>query len=83
MIMEINWLELATQVAIVLALVNWVKALSKDKLGHYAMLVSMGFAFVVVFLATMPEPIVWYSFVRDSVIVGLTACGLFDLRKGD
>ncbi len=77
---NINWLDIVVQVAIVMALVNWVKTLSGDKLGHYAMLVSMGFAFVVVFLATLPNPIIWFELVRNSVIVGLSASGLYDLR---
>jgi len=79
---NINWLDIVVQVAIVIALVNLVKKVSGDKLGQYAMLVSMGIAFVVVFLATMPNPIIWFELVRNSIIVGLVSCGLFDLRAG-
>ena len=79
---NIDWLDIVVQVAIVMALVNLVKKISGDKLGQYAMLVSMGIAFVVVFLASMPSPVIWFELVRNSIIVGLTASGLFDLRAG-
>ena len=78
---NINWLDIVVQIAIVIALTNWVKTLSKDRLGHYAMLVSMGIAFVVVFLATLPNPVVWFEIVKNSIIVGLSASGLFDIYK--
>ena len=74
-----NWGEVAFQVAITIALVNWIKALSNDKLGFYAVLVSMGVAFVVVFLATMPNAIVWYELIRNAVIVGLSASGFYTI----
>ena len=74
-----EWGELAVQVAIVIALVNWIKALTNDKLGFYSVLVSMGVAFAVVFLATMPNAIVWYELVKSSIIVGLSASGLYTI----
>ena len=78
---NINWLDIVIQVAIIIALVNWIKTISGDNLGHYAMLISMGIAFIVVFLATLPNPIVWFEIVKNSIIVGLSASGLFDIYK--
>ena len=75
--MDISWGELAVQVAIVIALVNWIKALAKDKLGHYSVLVSMGVAFAVVFVAILPNPILWYELVKSALIVGLSASGFY------
>ena len=72
-----NWGEIGFQIAIVIALVNWVKALSKDRLGYYAMLVSMGWAFVIVFVASLPNLILWYELVRNAIVVGLSASGLY------
>ena len=74
-----NWGEIAVQVAIVIALVNWIKALTNDKLGFYSVLVAMGVAFAVVFLATMPNAIIWYELVKNSIIVGLSASGLYTI----
>jgi len=74
-----NWGELAIQVAIVIALVNWIKALTNDKLGFYSVLVSMGVAFAVVFLASMPSAIAWYELVKSALIVGLSASGLYTI----
>ena len=75
--MDINWGELAFQVAIVIAIVNWIKALSKNKLGSYSVLISMGVAFIVVFLATMPNPIVWFELVKSATVTGLSASGFY------
>jgi len=76
---NIDWLDITVQVSIVIALVNLIKKVSGDKLGQYAVLVSMGIAFVVVFLATVPEAIIWYELIRNAIIVGLTASGLYTL----
>uniref|UniRef100_A0A6M3XJB4 Holin n=1 Tax=viral metagenome TaxID=1070528 RepID=A0A6M3XJB4_9ZZZZ len=72
-----DWKEIVFQIAIVVALVNWIKALTNDKLGFYSLLVSMGVSFAVVFLATLPETIIWFEFVRNSIIVGLSASGFY------
>jgi type IV secretory pathway VirB2 component (pilin) len=80
--MELSWGDLAKLIPLIpinIALVNWIKGLSNDKLGKWAMLVSVVLGFGVVFLATMPNPIIWYAFVRDSIILGLTSAGIFDI----
>jgi len=82
MIGNVNWAEIAVLIAITLALTNWIKSLVKKDIGNYAMLISMAWAFVVVLLATMPNPVVWYEYVKTSIIVGLSACGLYDIRAG-
>ena len=72
-----GWQEAAFQVAVTIALVNWIKTLTEDRLGIYSVLVAMGVAFFVVFLAGLPGVIVWYELVKSSVIVGLSAAGLY------
>jgi hypothetical protein len=81
MIGNVNWAEVAVQIAITLALTNFIKTVIPKDIGNFAMLVSMGVAFIVVFLATFPN-IVAVEFVKQSVIVGLASCGLYDLRQG-
>ena len=75
-----EWGELAFQVAITIAVVTWIKKLTEDKLGHYYMLISMGIAFAVVFLA-MAESFIVLDFVKQSIVVGLSASGVFDVAK--
>ena len=77
--MEINWSEIVFQIAVVVAVVNFIKHLAKDKLGLWSVAVAMAVAFAVVFLAGMPSAIVWYDLVRDAVIVGLSASGFYTL----
>lgn len=77
--MEINWGEMVFQIAIVVAIVNWVKHLSKDRLGMWSVAVSMAVAFAVVFLAGLPEVIAWYDLIRNGVIVGLSASGFYTI----
>lgn len=75
-----NWGDLIFQVAVVIAVLTWIKKLTKESLGHYYMLISMGVAFVIVFLA-MAESFVALDYVRQSIIVGLSASGTFDIAK--
>jgi len=77
--MEINWGEMIFQIAIVVAIVNWIKHLSKDRLGMWSVAVSMAVAFAVVFLAGLPEVIAWYDLIRNGVIVGLSASGFYTI----
>ena len=78
-IMDINWTDIVFQVAIVIAIVNWIKHLAKDKLGMWSVAVSMGIAFAVVFIAGLPTVIAWYDLIRNAVIVGLSASGFYTL----
>jgi len=73
-----EWQELAFQVAVVIAIVTWIKKLTEDKLGHYYMLISMGVAFAIVFLA-MADSFVALDYVRNSIIVGLSASGTYNI----
>ena len=77
--MDINWGETVFQIAIVVAIVNWIKHLSKDRLGMWSVAVSMAVAFAVVFLAGLPVVIAWYELIRNAVIVGLSASGFYTL----
>lgn len=77
--MDINWSEIVFQVTIVIAIVNWIKHLAKDKLGMWSVAVSMAIAFAVVFLAGLPNVIAWYDLVKNSIIVGLSASGFYTL----
>ena len=82
MIANVNWAEIAVQIAITLALTNFVKTVIKKDIGTYAMLISMALAFIVVLLATIEGGFVAIAYIKQSVIVGLSACGLYDLRQG-
>ncbi len=75
---NINWADMVFLVAVTIALVKWIKELTQNRLGQYYMLVSMGFAFAIVFLS-MADSFVLLDFIRNSVIVGLSASGVFDV----
>ncbi len=75
-----EWAEMAFQVAVSLALVEFIKKLTGETLGHWYMLISMGVAFVVVLLS-MFNDFMWLDYVRQSIIVGLAASGVFDIAK--
>ena len=85
MLEGINWGLVAVLVGVTMALTEWVKYLSKDKvtglerLGYWAMAVSMGFGFVVVFIfSTDISAFEWQIFIRMGILVGLGACGLYN-----
>jgi len=82
MLGNVNWAEIAVQIAIAMALTNFIKTVIKKDIGSFAMLISMGLAFIVVFLATFTTGFVVIEFIKQSIIVGLAACGLYDLRQG-
>lgn len=75
-----EWAEMAFQVAVSIALVTWIKKLTSETLGHWYMLISMAVAFVVVLLS-MFDNFVALDYVRQSLIVGLSASGVFDIAK--
>lgn len=85
MLEGINWGLIAILVGVTMALTEWVKHLSKDKttglerLGYWAMAVSMGFGFIVVFIfGTDISAFDWQVFVKMSILVGLGSCGLYN-----
>ena len=75
-----DWKEIAFQIPVVIALVTLVKKLTNEKLGQYYMLIALGFAFAVVGLATADSFNV-IEFVKQSLIVGLSAAGVYNVAN--
>ena len=73
-----NWGNLIFQAMMTVALVGFVKVLAKDKLGQYSMLVALGAAFLIVYLA-MAESFVLLDYIRQSLYVGLGAAGMYKI----
>ena len=76
-----EWQDLVFQGAMVVALTAWIKHLAKDKLGQWSALVSMGIAFVVVFLAINGQIAGWADFVKQGLYVGLGASGFYKIAS--
>ncbi len=70
----------AVLIPITMALTEWIKSLTKDKLGQWAIAVSMAFAFLTVLLFGMGDLIAfaWLPFVKMSIMTGLGAAGLYN-----
>lgn len=75
--MTIDFGNLVIQIAIVIAVVNYIKVVSKDKLGFYAILVAIGIGFIVTILGVLPAQINWLFVVKNSLTIGLTASGIY------
>ena len=75
-----DWKEIAFQIPMVIALVTLVKKLTNEKLGQYYMLITLGFAFAVVYLA-MADSFIVLDFVKQSLIVGLSAAGVYNVAN--
>jgi Sec-independent protein secretion pathway component TatC len=75
-----EWKEIVFQVPVVIALVTLVKKLTAEKLGQWYMLIAIGFAFAVVGLA-MADSFNAIEFVKQSLIVGLTAAGVYNVAN--
>lgn len=75
-----DWKEIVFQVPVVIALVTLVKKLTAEKLGQWYMLIAVGFAFAIVGLATADSFNV-IEFVKQSLIVGLTAAGVYNVAN--
>jgi len=75
-----EWKEIVFQVPVVIALVTLVKKLTAEKLGQWYMLIAVGFAFAVVGLATA-DSFNAIEFVKQSLIVGLTAAGVYNVAN--
>jgi len=73
-----DWGELGFQTMVVVALVGLIKVATGDKLGQFAVLVSLGVAFIIVYLATA-ESFVLLDWIRQSLYVGLGAAGAFKI----
>ena len=75
-----DWKEIAFQIPMVIALVTLVKKLTDEKLGEYYMLIAMGFAFAVVYLA-MADSFILLDFIKQSMVVGLSAAGVYNVAN--
>jgi len=73
-----DWKDILYQVPIVIALVTLIKKLTNEKLGQWYMLIALGFGFAVVGLATA-DSFVLLDFIKQSLIVGLTAAGVYNV----
>jgi len=72
----INIGTIAILATITMALVEWIKKLCKDKLGYWSVAVAMAIAFGVCYLASNGVIDV-FTFVKESIMVGLTAGGFY------
>ena len=73
---NIDWLDTAVLVAIVIALTNAIKKATGDKLGYWYMLISMGLGFAVYAIGLYaPE------YVKMGLAIGLVASGIYDIYK--
>jgi len=75
--MKIDFANLAIQIAITIAIVNYIKALSKDKLGFYSILVAIGVGFILTILGILPAQIDWLFVIKNTFTIGLAAAGIY------
>ena len=73
-----NWGDLIFQAMMVVAIVGFIKVLAKDNLGQFSILVALGAAFLIVYLA-MAEDFVLLDYIRQSLYVGLGAAGMYKI----
>lgn len=85
MIEGIDWKLVAILIPITMALTEWIKSFFMDKttgvckLGQWAILISMAFAFLTVFLFGIDtNAFVLLPFIKMSIMVGLGAAGLYN-----
>ncbi len=72
--LNINWLDTGVLVVIVVALVNFVKSATGNKLGYFYMLIAVALGFGIYAVAIYaPE------FVKIGLAIGLVASGIYDL----
>jgi len=77
--MEMDWGNIIFQGLMVVAIVGLIKRLAKDQLGEWAILVSIGVAFAVVFLGFNGIIGSWVEFVKQSLYVGVGAAGAYKI----
>lgn len=75
--MDIQWGNLAVQVAIVIAVVDFIKNATKDKLGYYAILVAVGVGFLVTLLGILPGVVDWLFVAKNTITIGLASAGIY------
>ena len=78
MLEGIDWKLIVVLIPICMALTEWIKNLTKDKLGQWAIAVSMGIAFLTVFLFGLGDVFNLMLFAKMSILVGLGAAGLYN-----
>ena len=72
--LNINWLDTGVLVVIVVALVNFIKAITLNKLGYFYMLIAVALGFGVYAIAIYAP-----DFVKIGLAIGLVASGIYDL----
>lgn len=75
-----EWGEITFQVAMVIAVVTLIKKLTDEKLGQWYMLIAVGVAFAIVFLA-MAENFILLDFIKQSIYVGLGSAGVYNIAN--
>lgn len=78
-VLGLNIALVAGVAVLVVAIVNWIKALTNNKLGYWYMAISMGVSFAAVILITAGSEFIWYEYVKTSIVTGLVASGFFDI----
>ena len=75
--MDINFGDLIVQIAITIAVVDYIKFASKDKLGYYAILVAFVVGFAVTILGVLPAQLDWLFIAKNTITIGLAAAGIY------
>jgi hypothetical protein len=75
--MDINFGDLVVQIAITIAVVDFVKFACKDKLGYYAILIAFVVGFAITILGILPAQIDWLFVVKNTITIGLAAAGVY------
>lgn len=79
MLEDINWKLIAILIPITMALTEWVKSLSKNTLGQWAVAVSMVFGFITVAIFAIDySTFNWQILAKLGILTGLGACGLYN-----
>lgn len=77
--MNFDLVNIAVRIAIVIAVVNYIKTASGGKLGYYSVLVAIAVAFGISVLAVLPGVIDWIQTVKDTFIIALSSAGIYDI----
>jgi len=75
--MNIDWGSTAFLIAVVYALVTYIKTLAKDKLGEWSRLIAIALGIGMVYFAQYAPELLKMGF-----IVGVGASGIYEIRQG-
>jgi len=75
--MDINFGDLAVQIAITIAVVDFIKFACKDKLGYYAILIAFVVGFAITILGILPAQFDWLFIAKNTITIGLAAAGIY------